>query len=88
VNNSETWTLRKEDIRRLEAFETWVWRRIMISFTQHAPKEQILGMVTESRSLLETLRKQQKGCIGHDSVLKKVTVVKEDFERKSLEDQE
>ena len=24
---AETWTLRKEDERRLEAFEMWVWRR-------------------------------------------------------------
>jgi|SRR6218665_1563672 len=23
---AETWTYRKEDIRRLEAFELWVWR--------------------------------------------------------------
>jgi len=26
---SETWTLQKEDIRRLEAFEIWIWRRII-----------------------------------------------------------
>jgi len=25
---SETWTLRKEDIRRLEAVEMWMWRRM------------------------------------------------------------
>ena len=25
---SETWTMRKEDIRRLEAFEMWTWRRM------------------------------------------------------------
>ena len=24
---SETWTLRQEDIRILEAFEMWIWRR-------------------------------------------------------------
>ena len=23
---SETWTMRKEDIKRLEAFEMWIWR--------------------------------------------------------------
>jgi len=23
---SETWTLQKEDIRRLEAFEIWIWK--------------------------------------------------------------
>ena len=26
---SETWTLQKEDIRRLEAFEMWIRRRMM-----------------------------------------------------------
>jgi hypothetical protein len=24
---SETWTLRKEDIRKIEALEMWLWRR-------------------------------------------------------------
>ena len=58
---SETWTLRQDDIRSLEAFEMWIWRRMMkISWTQHASNEQILGMVDESRSLMESLRKRQK----------------------------
>ena len=35
VYGSETWTLQKEDIRRLEAFEMWIWRRMMkISWTE------------------------------------------------------
>src|SRR6218665_1821847 len=33
---AETWTLRKEDIIRLEAFEMWIWHRIKkISWTDH-----------------------------------------------------
>ena len=56
---SETWTLRQDDIRSLEAFEMWSWRRMMkIPWTQHASNEQILGMVDESRSLMENLRKK------------------------------
>jgi len=56
---SETWTLRQKDIRSLEAFEMWIWRRMMkIPWTQHASIEQILGMVDESRSLMESLRKR------------------------------
>jgi len=47
-----------------------------IPWRQHASNEQILGMVDESRSLLETLRKRQKNWIGHvlrhDSLLQKV----------------
>ena len=63
---SETWTLRQEYIRSLEAFEMWIWRRMMkIPWTQHASNVQILGMVDESRSLMESLRKRQKNRIWH-----------------------
>ena len=24
----ETWTMKKEDVKRLEAFEMWIWRRM------------------------------------------------------------
>jgi len=47
-----------------------------IPWTKHATNEQILGMVDESRSLLETLRKRQNNWIGHvlrhDSLLQKI----------------
>ena len=84
---SETWTLRQEDIRSLEAFEMWIWRRMMkIPWTQHASNEQILGMVDESRSLMENLRKRQKIGLGMSYYRKSS---KEGFkERKLLEDQE
>jgi len=67
----------QEDIRSLEAFEMWIWRRMMkIPWTQHASNEQILGMVDESRSFMENLRKRQKNWIAHvlrhDSLLQKV----------------
>ena len=43
---SETWTLQKEDIRRLEAFEIWIWRRKMkVPCTEHKTNEEILKMV-------------------------------------------
>ena len=36
---SETWTLQKEDIRRLEAFEIWIWRQMMrVTRTEHKTK--------------------------------------------------
>ena len=58
---SETWTLRvrQEDIRSLEAFEMWIWRRMMKTpWTQHASNEQILGMVDEKSLLDETFEKK------------------------------
>lgn len=74
---SETWTLRKDDIRRLEAFEMWLWRRMMkISWTQHVTNEEVLSMVEEHRSLIATIRKAHTKWMGHilrhDSLLKKV----------------
>ena len=36
---SETWTLRKDEIRRLEAMEMWLWRRMeKISYTERVTK--------------------------------------------------
>ena len=49
---AETWTLRKEDITRLEAFEMRIWLRTeKISWTEHISNE-VLKLVEEERSLL------------------------------------
>ena len=38
--------LKKEHIRRLEAFEIWIWRRMMkVLWTEHKTNEEILKMV-------------------------------------------
>ena len=35
---SETGTMRKEDIRRIEAFEMWIWRRLArINWMEYRP---------------------------------------------------
>jgi len=45
---SETWTLRKEDIRRLEAVEMWMWRRMeKVSWMDKITNEEILNKVGE-----------------------------------------
>jgi len=53
---SETWTLQKEDIRRLEAFEIWIWRRMMkVPWTEHKTNEEILKMVETERKIMDTV---------------------------------
>jgi hypothetical protein len=74
---SETWTLLKEDIKRLEAFEMWIWRRIMkVKWTEHKANEEVLEMVKEKRMLMKTIRVRQKNWVGHvlrsDSLLRTV----------------
>lgn len=74
---SETWTMQKEDIKRLEAFEMWLWRRIMkVKWTEHKTNEEVLEVVKEKRLLIKTIRERQKNWVGHilrnDSLLRTV----------------
>ena len=63
---SETWTMRKEDIRRLEAFEMWIWRRMeRISWMERITNNEVLRMVEEERSLVATIKTRQRKWIGH-----------------------
>src|SRR6218665_2443416 len=62
----ETWTLRKEDITRLEVFEMWIWRRMeKISWTEHISNEEVLKLVEEERSMLTTVRTRQRNYMGY-----------------------
>src|SRR6218665_3037128 len=68
---------RKEDIKRLETFEMWTWRRMeKVSWTEHKTNEEILETIGEERSLIRTIKTRQKKCIGHtlrgESLLKTV----------------
>src|SRR3981081_604879 len=61
----ETWTMTKEECRRLEAFEMWGWRRMRkVSWTEKKSNESVLQEVGE-RCFLETIRRRKKNWIGH-----------------------
>ena len=41
---SETWCLTKEDIRKLEAMEMWIWRKIeSIAWTDHITNDEAVS---------------------------------------------
>lgn len=52
----ETWTLRIEEISRLEAFEMWIRRRLKkISWIDHVSNEEMLKRVKEKRRLIKMI---------------------------------
>jgi len=74
----ETWTLRTEERRRLEAFEMWVWRKLLkISWKDKVTNEEVLMRVGEKRQLMDMISKRKKNWIGHvlrhDGLMKDVT---------------
>jgi hypothetical protein len=73
----ETWTLRKEEVRRLDALEMWLWRRMeKISWTERRTNEEVLRIIEERKCLVDTIVKRKKNWIGHivrgDGLLKLV----------------
>ena len=53
---SETWTIRKADAARIEAFEMWVWRRLLkVGWEDRVSNADILIRVQEERSIMITV---------------------------------
>ena len=63
---SETWTLRKDNVKRIQAFEMWIWRKMeKNSWTAHVSNKEILSLVQEQRSLIHVIKQRQANGIGH-----------------------
>ena len=63
---AETWMLMKEDVRRLEAFEMWIWRQMeKVSWKDKKTNEEVLTTVGEERSLIRVIRNRKRNWIGH-----------------------
>jgi len=73
----ETWTIKKEVVDKLNAFEMWVWRRMeKVSWQDKKMNEEILTAVGEERCIVQAILKRKQNWIGHvmrgDSLLKLV----------------
>jgi len=68
---------KKEDIRRLLAFEMWVWRRMeKINWRDMKTNEEVLQLVQEKLSLMDLNWRRKKNWTGHilrgESLLREV----------------
>jgi len=80
---AQTWTMRKEDVKRIEAFEMWIWRRMKrIGWTEHRANKEVLKKVEEKRSLMDIMRTRQGSRIGHRPILSGNSLQREIMERR------
>ena len=62
----ETWTMTKEVMRRIEACEMWLWRKMgKVKWSDRKTNEEVLQMVSEERSLLCKILSRKKNWIGY-----------------------
>ena len=53
---AETWTLTKASKKLLEAFEMWMWQRMLIiSWTEKVTNKEVLVCANEARSILKMI---------------------------------
>jgi len=69
---SETWTLRKEDIKNLEAFEMRMWSSMeRISWMEHRTNEEILQIVDENNERGLPTKNYNRGKNGREKEKRK-----------------
>ena len=63
---AETWTLRRNEQKQLEAFAMWVWRRMeCVKWTDKIKNSVVLERVGEGRIMLEFIKKRKRNWLGH-----------------------
>lgn len=63
---AETWTLRKEDERRIEALEMWIWRKMEgVSWDEKVRNEEVLKRIGEDRQILNKIKSRKMNWLGH-----------------------
>lgn len=63
---AETWTLTQAEKKRIEAFEMWVWRRMLkISWKEKISNDEVLMKIGEQRNLLNIISQRKHSWIGH-----------------------
>ena len=62
----EAWTMTNTLMKRMEAFEIWVYRRILrISWIDHITNEEVLHRLGKQREIAFTIKKRKMEYFGH-----------------------
>ena len=66
IYECETWTIKKSEHRRIEAFELWCWRRLLRApWTARRSNQSILKEISPEYSLEELMLKLKLQYFGH-----------------------
>ena len=62
----ESWTMKKAECRRIDAFELWCWRRLLrVPWTARRSNQSILKKISPGRSLEGMMLKLKLQYLGH-----------------------
>ena len=62
----ESWTIRKAEHRRIDAFELWCWRRLLrVPWTARRSDQSILKEISPEYALEGLILKLKLQCFGH-----------------------
>ena len=62
----ESWTIKKAERQRMDAFEVWCWRRLLrVPWTARRSNQSILKVTSPEYSLEGLMRKLKLQCFGH-----------------------
>ena len=62
----ESWTIKKAECQRIDAFELWCWRRLLrVPWTERRSNQSILKEISPEYSLGGLMLKLKLQCLGH-----------------------
>ena len=66
INACESWSIKKAERRRIDAFELWCWRRLLkVPWTARRANQSILKEISPEYSLEGLMLKLKFQCFGH-----------------------
>lgn len=63
---AETWTLKSSSVNKIEAFEMWMYRRMLrVPWTDRVTNDEILRRIGRDRELMLNVKKKKTSYFGH-----------------------